>query len=161
MKKIYFVISISEKRLFLQFYLFSFTYNFFFPTFFISILSYLSGTFTFVFADISGRNFLSSFAHFWAEPFSHPEHLPPLPPCIRACGTRQVSRFWRSALTSQRAEKYIILLNHHNICYKMNQPFILDIQVNSELHSWWMTQELQNKIAANSTIHLHLDTVRH
>ena len=39
------------------------------------------------------------------------------------------------------------LLNYHNICYKMNKPFNLDIQVNSaELQSCWMTQELQNKI---------------
>ena len=37
-----------------------FLYLLFFPTFFVSIFSYLSGTFTFFFADISGRNFLSS-----------------------------------------------------------------------------------------------------
>ena len=41
----------------------------------------------------------------------------------------------------------IFLLNYHNICYKMNKPFNLDIQVNSaELQSCWMTQELQNII---------------
>ena len=36
---------------------------------FVLILSYLSGTCTFCFADISGRNFISSFGHFWAELF--------------------------------------------------------------------------------------------
>ena len=36
----------------------------FFPTFFVLILSYLSGTCIFVFADISGRNFLFSSGHF-------------------------------------------------------------------------------------------------
>ena len=53
-------------------YFFNFTpflllFSSFFPTFFVLILSYLSGTCTFVFTDISGRNFLSSFRHFWAE----------------------------------------------------------------------------------------------
>ena len=49
-------------------------------------------------------------------------------PDSTSVGTRQVSRFWRSALTSQRAEKYIyIFLNYHNICHKMNKPFNLDI----------------------------------
>ena len=36
----------------------------FFSTFFVLILWYLRGTYTFSFADISGRNFLSSFGHF-------------------------------------------------------------------------------------------------
>ena len=42
----------------------------FFPTFFVLILSYLSETRTFFLADISGRNFPSSFGHLWAELFS-------------------------------------------------------------------------------------------
>ena len=63
-EKIYFIISISDKRIssfFLYFYPFPYLFRF--------NLSYLSGTCTFVFADISGRNFLSSFRHFWAELF--------------------------------------------------------------------------------------------
>ena len=74
-----------EKNLLYNFYfrqtaiLFFYFFNFnpflsllssFFPTFFVLILSYLSGTCIIVFADISGRNFLSSFEHFWAEHFS-------------------------------------------------------------------------------------------
>ena len=47
----------------------------FFLTFFVLILSYLSGTCTFYFADISGRNFVSSFGHFWAELFP-PAYVP-------------------------------------------------------------------------------------
>ena len=48
-----------------------FSVFFFFPTFFVLILSYLSGTCSFfIIADISGRNFLSSLGHFWAELFS-------------------------------------------------------------------------------------------
>ena len=73
-----------EKNLLLNFYfrqtaiLFLYFFNFipflllfssFFPTFFVLILLYLSGTCTFFFADISGRNFLSSFGHFSANLF--------------------------------------------------------------------------------------------
>ena len=93
---IYFIISISDKRLSsflisLILSLFFLLIYYFFPTFFVLILSYLSGTCTFFFDDISGRNFLSSFGHFWAEPFfpggggggggggvhMHPLHSPP------------------------------------------------------------------------------------
>ena len=62
---IYFIISISDKQL-LSFFislilsLFFYLYLLFFPTFFVLILSYLSGTCTFFFDDISGRNFLPS-----------------------------------------------------------------------------------------------------
>ena len=42
-------------------------------------------------------------------------------------------------------QRNTFLLNCHNICRKMNKPLILDIQVNSELQSLWMTQELQSK----------------
>ena len=83
-------------------------------------------------------------------------------------------------LSQANEQRNIFLLNYHNICHKMNKQFNLDIQVNSELQSCWMTQEEQNKItnnarskgflafqyfiikhfAANSTTHLHLDTVR-
>ena len=64
-KRIYCIISISDKRLSsflislistLSFY----SFLLFFPTFFVLILSYLSGTCTFIFADISGRAELSS-----------------------------------------------------------------------------------------------------
>ena len=85
-------------------------------------------------------------------------------------------------LSQTNEQRNTFLLNYHNICYKMKKPLNLDIQVNSELQSWWMTQELQNKIrlvcsiwgfssfpallnqtfhAANLPIHLHLDVVRH
>ena len=68
--------------------LFLYFFNFlslFFPTLFVLVLSYLSGTCTFFFADISGRDFFSSFGHFWAELFFqvgggvhvHPVHPPP------------------------------------------------------------------------------------
>ena len=71
---IYSIISISDKRLssfFISLILsFTLTYIFFFSTFFVLILSYLSGPCTLFFADISGRNFLSSFGHFRAELFS-------------------------------------------------------------------------------------------
>ena len=71
---IYSIISISDKRLssfFISLILsFTLTYIFFFSTFFVLILSYLSGTCTLFFADISGRNFLSSFGHFRAKLFS-------------------------------------------------------------------------------------------
>ena len=33
----------------------------------------------------------------------------------------------------------------------MNKPFNLDIQVNSELQSCWMTQEVQNIITNNAS----------
>ena len=55
---------------FLNFIPFLLLFSSFFPTFFVLILSYLSGTRTFFLADISGRNFLSSFGHFWAVLFS-------------------------------------------------------------------------------------------
>ena len=55
---IYFIISISDKRLS------SFFISLILSLFFYLILSYLSGTCTFFFADISGWNFLSSFGHF-------------------------------------------------------------------------------------------------
>ena len=38
------------------------------------------------------------------------------------------------------------LLNYHKICDKINKPLNLDIQANAELQSWWITQEIQNKI---------------
>ena len=50
-----------------------------------------------------------------------------------------------------QANKYI-LLNYHNICHKMNKLFNLDIQVNSELQSCWMTQEVQNKITNSASL---------
>ena len=74
--------------------LFLYFFNFlslFFPTLFVLVLSYLSGTCTFFFADISGRDFFSSFGHFWAELFfqvggggARAPSAPP-PPCVRAC----------------------------------------------------------------------------
>ena len=72
---IYFIISVSDKRLSSFLYFFNFIpflllMSSFFPTFFVLILSYLSGTCTFFFANISGRNFLASFGYFWAEFFS-------------------------------------------------------------------------------------------
>ena len=54
---------------FFKFKPFLLLFSSFFPNFFVLILSYLSGRCTFFFADISGRNFLSSFGHFWAELF--------------------------------------------------------------------------------------------
>ena len=72
------ILSFSLTRLYLLFSLL-----------FVSILSYLSGTCTFFFADISGRNFLSSFEHFWAELFSQVgeggctcTQCPPPPPIL-------------------------------------------------------------------------------
>ena len=64
-EKIYCIISISDKRLSSFFIFFNFSpfhllFSSFFPTFFVLILSYLSGTRTFFLADISWRNFLSS-----------------------------------------------------------------------------------------------------
>ena len=54
---------------------------------------------------------------------------------------------------SQLANKYIFLNNHIlNICYKMNKLFNLDIQVNSELQSCWMMQEVQNNITNNASL---------
>ena len=92
---IYSIISISDKRLssfFISLILsFTLTYIFFFSTFFVLILSYLSGTCTLFFADISGRNFLSSFGHFRAKLFSQVggggctcTQCTPPPPCVRA-----------------------------------------------------------------------------
>ena len=62
-----------------------------------------------------------------------------------AVRTRRVSLF-EDQLSPANEQKNIFLLNYHNICHKMNKPFNLDLQVNSELQSWRMTQELQNKI---------------
>ena len=89
-KRIYCIISISDKRLSsflislistLSFYYFLL----FFPTFFVLILSYLSGTCTFIFADISGRAELSSWTFQSGTYFPgrggvhvHPVHPPPL-----------------------------------------------------------------------------------
>ena len=92
-EKIYCIISISDKRLSSFFFFFNFIpflllFSSFFPIFFVLILSYLSGTCTFFFANIFGWNFLSSFGHFWAELFSQVGegvHLHPVqPPCVRA-----------------------------------------------------------------------------
>ena len=89
-ENIYCIISIPDKRLssfFISLILtLSFYYFLFFPTFFVLILSYLSGTCTFFFADMSGRNLLSSFGHFQAELFSQvrgctcTQCTPPPPP---------------------------------------------------------------------------------
>ena len=49
-------------------------------------------------------------------------------------------------LSQASKQRNMLLLNCHNISHKMNKTFNLDIQVNSELQSWWMMQELQNKI---------------
>ena len=49
-------------------------------------------------------------------------------------------------LLQANEQRNIFLLNYHNICQKMNKMFNLNIQVNSELQSWWMMQELQNQI---------------
>ena len=49
---------------FFNFISFLLLFSSFIPIFFVLILSYLSGTCTFFFADISGRNFFSSFGHF-------------------------------------------------------------------------------------------------
>ena len=49
-------------------------------------------------------------------------------------------------LSQANEQRNVFLLNYHNICQKMNKTFNLDIQVNSEFQSWWMMQELQNKI---------------
>ena len=92
MKKIYCIVSISEKRLSslficLIFIPFPLLFYSFFPTFFVLILSYLSGTCTFLFADISGRNF----PFFWTFlsgtffPGGGGVHVHPVhPPCVRA-----------------------------------------------------------------------------
>ena len=49
---------------------------------------------------------------------------------------------------SQACKQRNILLsvNCHTICDKMKKTLNLDIQVNSELESWWMMQKLHNKI---------------
>ena len=54
----------------------------------------------------------------------------------------RVSRFWITApLTSQRAANYILI----KLSVYLSQ-LNLNIQVNSELQSWWMTQEIENQI---------------
>ena len=52
-------------------------------------------------------------------------------------------------LSQANEQRNIFLLNHRNICHKMKKTFNLDIPVNSELQSCWITQELQNKITKN------------
>ena len=67
--------------------LFFYLYLLFFPTFFVLIFSYLSGTFTFFFADISGRNFLSSWT-FLSGTFYPGGGVHVHSPCVRACTPR-------------------------------------------------------------------------
>ena len=76
------------------------------------------------------------------------------------------------------SKEIYFLWNYYSICQQINKPLNLDIQVNSELQSWLMTLELQNKLhnnaglfdhqhfqikhfAANSLILLHHYPVRH
>ena len=63
---ILFLISLILTLSFYNFLIFPYLFRFHFSC----RTLYLSGTCTFFFADISGRNFLSSFGHFWAELFS-------------------------------------------------------------------------------------------
>ena len=83
---IYFIIFVSDKRLSSFFISSILSFSFTCVFFFVLILSYQSGTCTFFFADISGRNFLSSFGHFWAKLLSQvggtraPSAQPPPPP---------------------------------------------------------------------------------
>ena len=87
-------------------------------------------------------------------------------------------------LSQANEQRNMFLLNYHKICHKINKLLNLDIQANAELQSWWITQEVQNKItwqdwpvrlerfldfqhfqikhfAAKSPIHLHHNAVRH
>ena len=49
-------------------------------------------------------------------------------------------------LSQANEQRNIFLLNYHNICHEISKPLNLDIQVNSGLQPWWMTQEIQIKI---------------
>ena len=43
-------------------------------------------------------------------------------------------------------QRNIFLLNYRKICRKINKPINLDIQANAKLQSWWIAQEIKNKI---------------
>ena len=80
---------LTKAILFLYFFNFNpflLLFSSFFPSFFVLVLWYLSRICTFFFADMSWRNFLSSFGHFWAELFSRVggARAPSAPPSVYA-----------------------------------------------------------------------------
>ena len=119
-------------------YFFSFNpflllFSSFVPTFFVLILSYVNGTCTLFFADISGRNFLSSFGHLWAELFSQVgvgvgcicTPLPPPPPPLRTrlqLSTWQMFRAFNTCHVSRPCfnDQYRVAnftFSTHNLCH--------------------------------------------
>ena len=109
-EKIYYIISISDKRLSYLFISLILTLSFYsfllFSLFFVLILSYLSGTYTFFLPTYLGGTFyplLDIFERNFFPRWGVHVHTPP--PCVRAWSTIHVLCIWIAASPSSKISR--------------------------------------------------------